>query len=70
MLRFIRKTICALLVTVLAFGFGGNSACALETGNDPALDRLNEFAAMVQEEKARSFGYPGNQDVQLTEFYR
>ena len=55
-------------------GFGlrlwGDSACALETGNDPALDRLNEFAAMVQEEKARSFGYPGNQDVQLTEFYR
>lgn len=69
MLRFIKKTICGFLVTVLAFGFMGHSACALEPVSDPALDRLNEFAAMVREEKAQSFGFPGNQNVQLTDFY-
>ena len=67
MLRFIKKTICGFLVTVLAFGFMGHSACALEPLSDPALDRLNEFVAMVREEKAQSFGFPGNQNVQLTE---
>ena len=41
-----------------------------ESGTDPALDQLNEFAAMVREEKVQSFGYPGNQNVQLTEFYK
>ena len=49
--------------------YGGLSNDAPETGNDPALERLNEFAAMVREEKAQSFGFSGNQNVQLTEFY-
>ena len=66
---FIKKTICALLVTALAFGFLGSSGCTRQTERDPAVDRLNKFAAMVKEEKAQGFGFPGNQDVQLTDFY-
>ena len=67
--RFIKKTMCGLLVTVLAFGFVKESCYALEAENDPAVDRLNECAAMVMEEKGQSFGYPGTQNVQLTGFY-
>lgn len=39
-------------------------------GKDPARDRLNEFAAMVNNEKNKSFGYPGNQNVLLADFYK
>ena len=68
-MRFIKNTICSLLVTVLAFGFLRDSGYALEAENDPAIERLNEFAAMVMEEKSYSFGFPGNQNVLLTGFY-
>ena len=50
MLRFIKKTILGLFVTVLAFGLLGNTGYALEAGSDLAVERLNEFAAMVKEE--------------------
>lgn len=66
---FIKKMIYGLLVTALVFSLLGNSGCTLETRRDPAVDRLNEFAAMVKEKKAQSFGFPGNQNVQLTGFY-
>ena len=41
-----------------------------EEQEDAAIERLNQFAAMVMEQKTQSFGYPGNQDVQLSGFYQ
>ena len=40
-----------------------------DPSEDPAVARLNQFAAQVMKEKSQSFGYPGNQNVQLTGFY-
>ena len=34
-----------------------------EEQEDAAIERLNQFAAMVMEQKTQSFGYPGNQNV-------
>ena len=59
-----------MLTAVLLFAF--LRSCVLEPENkaDPAVERLNEFAAAVMDEKNQQLGYPGNQDVQLTDFYR
>jgi histidine decarboxylase len=69
-MRFFRKTICFFLITVLVCGAFSACGSAAETAADPAVDRLNEFASTVMEEKTQQLGYPGNQDVQLTEFYK
>ena len=61
------KRIIALLVWTAVLCV---SCCLGETAKDPAVEKLNQFAAMVMEEKNQSFGYPGNQNVQLTGFYR
>ncbi len=69
-MRFFRKTICLFLITVLVCGAFSGCGSAAEAATDPAVDRLNEFAATVMEEKSQQLGYPGNQDVKLTEFYK
>ena len=69
-MRYFKKIICLFLITVLACGALSGCGSAAETAADPAVDRLNEFAATVMEEKTQQLGYPGNQDVQLTEFYK
>ena len=69
-MRYLQKTICFFLVAVLACGALSGCGSAAETAADPAVDRLNAFAATVMEEKTQQLGYPGNQDVQLTEFYK
>lgn len=61
------KRIIALLVWAAVLCV---SCCLGETAKDPAVEKLNQFAAMVMEEKNQSFGYPGNQNVQLTGFYQ
>ena len=62
--------ICRLLAAVLALGLLWGCAGAQETEADAVIEQLDAFAAMVMEEKEQSFGYPGNQNVQLTAFYR
>ena len=37
---------------------------------DPDLQRLDEFATRIAEEKEEQLGYPGNQNVLLTDFYK
>ena len=69
-MHHLQKKICCLIAAVLTLGMLASCVNAQESGTDPALDQLNEFAAMVREEEVQSFGYPGNQNVQLTEFYK
>ena len=40
-----------------------------EEPSDLALERLNQYADMVMEQKELAFGYPGNLDIHLTGFY-
>jgi histidine decarboxylase len=59
-----------VLVTVLAGAAFCGFCYASDSSEDPAVERLNQFAAEVMEQKTQSFGYPGNQNVQLTGFYQ
>jgi len=68
-MRHIQKIFLFQLMVVLVCGTMGICGNAAETEEDPAVERLNEFAAGVMEEKTQQLGYPGNQDVQLTGFY-
>lgn len=58
----------AVVCVLLAFALMGGMA--LEAATDPARERLDQFAEGVMAIKTQSLGYPGNQDVQLTEFYQ
>ena len=69
--RFHRMTGVLILAALLLAGTTQSLAAdASEKLTDPALERLNQFAATVMEDKTRSLGYPGNQGFQLTDFYR
>lgn len=68
--RFMKRTVCIFLVSFILIGVLRSYGSAEEPKTDPAVDRLNEFAATVMQEKTQQLGYPGNQDVQLTDFYR
>ena len=68
-MRHIQKFFLFQLMVVLVCGTMSVCGNAAETEADPAVERLNEFAAGVMEEKTQQLGYPGNQDVQLTGFY-
>lgn len=61
-----------IFIFVMLFVIGGVCGCTFKskTKKDASLERLNEFAKMVMEEKDNSFGYPGNQNVQLEDFYK
>ncbi len=73
-MRSFQKFFCLFLFTVLVFGSlsgcGSTTKAETETAADPAVDRLNKFAATVMEEKNWQLGYPGNQDVKLADFYK
>ena len=68
-MRHIQKIVCKIVATVLVCGIMSVCGSTAEAETDPAVERLNEFAAKVMEEKSRQLGFPGNQDVHLTEFY-
>lgn len=68
-MRHIQKFFLFQLMVVLVCVTMSVCGNAAETEADPAVERLNEFAAGVMEEKTQQLGYPGNQDVQLTGFY-
>ena len=57
-----------LLVALLCVLFCGHNNTSKST-NDPEFARLDEFAARIAEEKEEQLGYPGNQNVLLTDFY-
>ena len=66
-----RSIIVFLVLFTVVFGMVFNGFCyASDSSEDPALEKLNQFAAEVMKEKSQSFGYPGNQNIQLTGFYQ
>ena len=71
-MRFLQKAIAVfcILIPVMTIGGFHSIAGAAEPDSDPVIDRLNEFAATVMEEKNRQLGFPGNQNVQLADFYK
>ena len=72
---FTRKILAVFLALFLLAGSGAALAEALpaespaEEPIDLALERLNRFADMVNEQKESSLGYPGNLYVNLAGFY-
>lgn len=70
-MKRIKHTICILLSAILICGIllSCQNTTAIK-GKDSTIDRLNEFVAMVSDEKNKSFGYAGNQNVLLADFYK
>ena len=62
--RTLKKT-AGILAVAMSLSLG--AACA--ASEDPARDRLDEYAAYIREHKISDFGYPANHDVQLEGFY-
>ena len=73
------KILACIVFTFVLMGISCATALAADSASDVtsastvtdlAQERLDRFAASVLELKTQSFGYPGNQNVQLTDFYR
>ena len=73
-MKNIKRTISILLSVILICGIliscQNTTTATTARQNDPYIDRLNNFAKMVNDQKSESFGYPGNQNVQLADFYK
>ena len=54
---------------ILAIAIGISCGAVAAASEDPARDRLDEYAAYIREHKISDFGYPANHDVQLEGFY-
>jgi len=71
-MRSIYKKIITVLL-VMSITAAGMALCgfsyASDFSEDPDIEKLNQFAEMVMNEKNQSFGYPGNQNIQLADFY-
>ena len=59
-----------LLIVLSCVIFGGLGRTVPSATTNPDLARLDEFAARIAEEKEEQLGYPGNQNVLLTDFYK
>lgn len=72
-MKTIKKNLCLLLAILIAsvslISCKSNDSIKNEVSNinDPYIDRLNNFAKMVNDQKSESFGYPDNQNVQLAD---
>ena len=64
------KKLTSIIVLAVIIGISSGCGTASKTAEDPALTKLNNFAESVTENKSNGFGYPVNQNIQLTEFYK
>ncbi len=61
----IKKIVCTFILIIMPIW---NSCAALQTNN--IQKQLNNYVNYVKTQKEKEFGYPANQNIQLTQFYK